>query len=223
MKESRLFLSLHLCAFALVSIPPTLSATAYAEEPRGTLVAPGATIDLFEVWPKIAEAPKSDLATIEFLIRPDSAAINRARSFVWILSNSGGRDTAGLSLILNQGAPHANVFGTSLKSSRSLTADKWSHLALTVNTNTINKQARLWVNGKMVADELIFESWPKSFEVAEMLSDKWNQGRQFSGQLGDVRISKVVRYNARFEPATRLTNDDSTVLFLEGSRIPLGG
>ena len=73
-----------------------------------------------------------------------------------------------------------------------------------------------------MADELVLERWPKSFEVACMLSDNWNQGRVFSGQLGDVRFSKTVRYDRPFDPAQRLGRDQHTVLIFQGERIPLG-
>jgi hypothetical protein len=99
--------------------------------------------------------------------------------------------------------------------------DKWSHVALTVNSKTINKQARLWINGQLAADELVLESWPQTFEVAEMLSDKWNLGRVFSGKMGDVRISRIVRYSEAFDPPSTLSADEHCAFRLAGNRIPL--
>ena len=94
-------------------------------------------------------------------------------------------------------------------------------MALTVNSKTINKQATLWVNGSRAAEELVLEHWPKSFEVAEMFSDKWNQGRVFSGQVGDVRISRVVRYREPFQARTRWRRDSDASLWIAGDQVPL--
>ena len=168
------------------------------------------------------QAPKSDLATIEFLIRPDDAAINRPRAFIFILSNRGGRDSAGISLTLMRGAICAHVLGTGLQAQSKLPSNRWSHVALTIDTETINKQARLWGDGKLIGEELVLEYWPQTFEVAEMFSDQWNQGRVFSGQIGDIRVSRVVRYSGSFEPPTKLENDEQTELFFAGSHVPLG-
>lgn len=206
---------------ALLILPGLLISTeARAGEPVGTKTPAGSHISLLKAWPKIGQAPKSQIATIEYLIRPDQAALERPRSFVLILSNSGGRDTAGLSLNIAEGAIVTGIFGTQLKS-KPLQAGKWTHVALTVNTKTVNKRARLWIDGQLAGESLVLEYWPKSFEVAEMLSDKWNQGRVFSGELGDVRISKTVRYTKPFEPPTSLPADDDSTLRLDGRRLPL--
>ena len=53
------------------------------------------------------------------------------------------------------------------------------------------------------------------------MSDRWNQNREFSGQLGDTRISRRVRYRLPFQPVVKLDRDEHTVLLLEGGRIPL--
>lgn len=212
-------LSLRLCAIALaISLWSVLT---FAAEPTGTTIRAGNSIDLFQAWPKIAQAPKSDLATIEFLIRPDADAINRPRSFVITLSDRGGRDTAGLSLTMTEGVMRAHVFGTGLRGNSKLAADKWTHVALGINSKTINKQATLWIDGEQVAQELVLEHWPKSFETAQMLSDRWNQGRVFSGQLGDVRISRTIRYTKPFAFPTSLPHDEDTVLHFAGDQLPL--
>lgn len=214
--------ALRLCFFALISATLAITELSRADEPRGTAIRAGDSVNLLKAWPEIAQAPQAELATIECLIKPDAAAVTRPRSFVITLSNRAGADVAGLSMTMKQGAVRASVFAAYLDSEKALTPDKWSHIALTVNTKTINKQACLWIDGKLVAEELVLEPWPKSFEVAEMLSDRWRQGRQFSGELGDVRISKTVRYTATFQPPRRLTKDNHTALLLEGGRIPLG-
>lgn len=195
--------------------------TLSAKEPFATTVGPGSSIDLLKAWPEIAQAPRADLATMEFLIRPDADAIGRPRSFVMTLSNSAGRDTAGLSLTIHGGVIRAHVFGTLLESGSKLSPDHWVHVALTVNTNTINKQATLWINGEQVSEELVLEPWPQSFEVAQMLSDKWNQGRVFSGQIGDVRISRTIRYDTAFVAPTSLARDEMCVLHFSGNKVPL--
>ena len=193
---------------------------AAVEEPPTTAVPAGSQISLSQVWPKIGQAPQSDIATIEFLVCPDQAAIERPRSFIMTLSNTGGRDTAGLSLTLNQAAVVANVFGTRLKS-KPLKANQWVHVALTVNSKTVNKRARLWIDGQLVGETLVLEYWPRSFPVARMLSDKWNQGRVFSGRLGDVRISKTIRYTRAFVPPLSLPEDADSTMRLDGRRLPL--
>ena len=194
---------------------------ALAQEPIGTLVRPGATVSLLKAWPEIAKAPKEKLATLEFLVRPDSAAIARPRSFIMTLSNQTGRDAAVLSVTLENGTVHGYVFGTALRAPRPLKPGRWTHVALTVNTKTINKQATLWIDGKRVSEELVLEHWPQSFEVAELLSDKWNLGRVFSGSIGDVRISNVVRYRKDFNPPSSLPRDDFCSFHLAGTRIPI--
>jgi hypothetical protein len=202
-------------ALLLVAVGP-----ARCGEIAGTRIEAGSHIGLEKIWPNVRKALKSEIATIEFLVRPDQAAIERPRSFIVILSNSGGRDSAGLSLTMNQAAIVASVFGTRL-TSKPLQAGRWTHVALTVNTRTVNKQARLWVNGKLAGESLVLEHWPKSFEVTQMLSDKWSQGRVFSGELGDVRFSKTVRYTKPFEPPSSLPEDGETTLRLDGRRLPL--
>lgn len=198
------------------------SATSLADDDviKGTPVSVGTKIDLLRHWPAIAKAPKSDLATIELLIKPDAVSISRPRAFLITLSNAGGSDVAGISLTLWQGAPRVNALGTKLNAPSKLAVGKWSHLAMTINTKSINKQVRLWVNGKLVADELVLTYWPNSFHVAEMMSDHWNQGRVFTGILGDVRISRRVRYVKDFPPPTELATDDNTVLHFAGGAIP---
>jgi hypothetical protein len=188
---------------------------------KGTLVKAGSSIDLFKQWPELAHAPKSQLATIELLIRPDAQAVARSRSFILTLSDSRGRDTSGIGLAMHQGTLRANVLGTALDSQVTLPPDRWTHIALTINTKSLNKRARLWINGKLVADELILEYWPKMFEVAEMFSDHWNLGRLFSGRIGDVRVSGSVRYTTPFEPPARLSKTKQTVLLLKGNAISL--
>ena len=192
-----------------------------AQEPTGTPVRPGATVSLLKAWPEIAKAPKEKLATLEFLVRPDAAAIARPRSFIMTLSNQVGRDAAGLSITLQNGTVLGHVFGTTLLAPRQLEPNRWTHVALTVNTKTINKQAALWIAGKRVSEKLVLEYWPQSFEVAELLSDKWNRGRVFSGSIGDVRISSVVRYREDFNPPSSLPRDDFCSFHLAGNRIPI--
>ena len=192
------------------------------DAPQGTLIPTGASINLVKLWPQIAKAPKTELATIECLIKPDAAAVNRGRSFIVTLSNQSGSDVAGISLTMNQGTVHANVLGTKLQSKTKLSANKWSHVALTINTATVNKIAHLWINGELADDALVLEIWPQSFAVAKMLSDHWGQGRVFTGYLGDVRISNIVRYTKPFQPPFGLTEDENTCLLLPGNRIPFG-
>ena len=191
-----------------------------AQAQEGTRIAAGSHIALERIWPDIRKAPKSDIGTIEFLIRPDKDAIERPRSFIITLSNNGGSDVSGLSLTIGQGVIVANVFGTRLRS-KPIRPDEWAHVALTVNTRTVNKRARLWIDGELAEESLVLEYWPTSFEVTRMLSDKWNQGRVFSGELGDVRISKTVRYSVPFRPPSSLPKDKSTTMRLDGSRLPL--
>ena len=210
-----------ICAVSIMGIVlSSLTRTAATEEPPATRIPAGAQISLLKVWPEIGQAPQSEIATIEFLVCPDLAAIERPRSFIMTLSDSGGRDTAGLSLSLNQAAVVANVFGKRLKS-KPLKPEQWVHVALTVNSRTVNKRARLWIDGQLVSESLVLEYWPRSFSVARMLSDKWNQGRVFSGRLGDVRISRIIRYRRTFVPPRSLPPDVDSTLRLDGRQLPL--
>ncbi len=207
------------CVFLLLMTICSLAETPlFAQE--GTRIKAGSHIGLEKVWPGISQAPKSQIGTIELLIRPDKSAIERPRSFLITLSNNGGADISGLSLTIGDGVIVANVFGTRLRS-KPIPPDEWTHVALTVNTKTVNKRARLWINGRLAEESLVLEYWPKSFEVARMLSDKWNQGRVFSGELGDVRISKTVRYIESFPSPRSLPDDAETTLRLDGRRLPL--
>lgn len=192
-----------------------------ADQPNGTRVEGGSSIDLFKAWPEIGKAPKGEMATIELLVRPDEAAIARPRSFIMTLSNAGGNDVAGISLTLKTGVLRAHVLGTALEAREEMSTNRWTHVALTINTQTVNKQAKLWINGKLIAESLVLEYWPQSFEVAQMLSDKWSLARVFSGHVGDVRVSRVVRYDKPFESPTMLARDKHTVVLLHGSALPL--
>lgn len=202
----------------LVVVASLVNGTLFAQQ--GTPIPAGSHIALERVWPEIRKAPKFDIGTIEFLIRPDNAAIDRPRSFIITLSNNGGADVSGLSLTIGQGAIVANVFGTRLRS-RPIQSGEWIHVALTVNTRTVNKRARLWIDGKRADESLVLEYWPKSFEVTQMLSDKWSQGRVYSGDLGDVRISRTVRYSAPFSLPRSLPRDADTTMRIDGRRLPL--
>lgn len=201
------------CAVVLLCAPLPL----HGDERRGVRIDTGATANLFELWPDVVKAPKSQIATIELLVRPDADAIDRPASFLFILSNLRGTDIAGISLGMYQGVVRSNVLGVKLNAAAKLPVDEWSHVALTINTQTVNKQARLWINGKPIAKSLVLEYWPKSFQVAEMFSDRWNQGRVFTGHIGDVRVSRTVRYVKPFEPPVRLARDRNTVLLLNAS------
>lgn len=198
-------------------LPPTWA----EDESIGVQIPAGAKIDLFKQWPEIAKAPRAKIGTMEFLIRPDTEAVARPRSFILILSNRGGRDTAGVSLTLNNGAVRASILGTRLDAKAKLAPDEWTHVALTINQKTVNKQARLWINGQLETESLIPEYWPKTFEVAEMLSDYWSQGRVYSGQLGDVRISRTVRYSKPFDVPKRLLKDADCTVHLDHKRLPI--
>ena len=191
-----------------------------ADEPKGRVVNAGDSIDLRKQWPAIAKSPKTDLATIELLVKPNQAAIDRPRSFVITLSNSGGRDAAGVSITLSQGKVVGSILGVRLTAPKVATPSRWIHIALTINTKTINKQAKLWIDGKLAGENLVLEHWPSTFEVAKMLSDHWNQGRVFSGELGDVRFSSAVRYHKPFTPPTRLLSDKDTSFHINAGNLP---
>lgn len=210
----RLFYSQSLIPALLCLQVTAVPAMCAAEDRPSKRVNSGDTISLLQEWPVVSSAPKDQLGTMEIWIIPDSETLARSRSFLITLSNQGGADLAGLSLTLHKGVPRANVLATKLVSDQPLTPGQWHHIALTVNTMTINKQARLWIDGRLVADQLVLEKWPNTFEVAQLLSDKWGQGRCFSGQLGQVRFSGSVRYDADFHPPALLKSDDQTTLLL---------
>jgi len=196
------------------------SAKSFADEqPMGRTVTGGDSIELLNQWPAIAKAPKSGLATFEVLLKPDQAAIDRPRSFVMTLSNRGGRDSAGISITFSQGKVVGSILGFRLMASKVAAAEKWTHVALTINTKTINKQAKLWVDGQLVGERLVLEKWPSSFEVAKMLSDHWNQGRVYSGELGDIRFSRVIRYEKKFTPPSSLPNDKETSFHIKAVKL----
>lgn len=198
-----------------------LWATPAGAQPAGTRIEAGSSLPLLAVWPALGEAPPAAVATVECWIRPDRAALSRPRSFLLTLSNRGGADRAGISLTLRAGKVRANVLGTFLEATQPLMPDQWTHVAVTIDTETVNKQARLWIDGKRAGSQLVLEPWPDSFEVARMLSDFWGLGRNFSGELGDVRFSSKVRYRADFQPPSRLREDGETAKLWLGTKLPL--
>ena len=203
------------CLLAL-ALSLGLARTASARDtPAGSAVPAGTGIDLATAWPAATRLRQADAATLELWLRPDAATVARPRVLVFILSNRAGADVAGLGLALHKGVPHAVVLGAYLKGDAALPPDRWAHLALTL----AGKSARLWVNGEAVARTTWKATWPSAFPVAALAQDPWHLGRDFTGSLGDVRLSRRVRYTESFRPAARLAADAATVHRLEGGKM----
>ena len=180
-----------------------------------TPIAAGQGIALQKLAPSLLELKKQDL-TIEFWIKPDRAAIERKRMHLSCFSNRGGSNVKAISIACNQGVPSVCCLGSLLNGASSLVADQWSHVAITVETETLNKRVRLWINGKRVDESLVLNPWPEAFYYARMFDDPWSQQRFFSGAAGPTRISSSVRYRKEFQPAVGWPRDERTLLQLVG-------
>ncbi|MFP6576494.1 MAG: LamG-like jellyroll fold domain-containing protein [Pirellulaceae bacterium] len=180
-----------------------------------TPIAAGQGIALQKLVPSLLELKKQDL-TIEFWVKPDRAAIERKRMHLSCLSNRGGSNVKAISIACNQGVPSVCCLGSLLNGASSLVADQWSHVAITLETETLNKRVRLWINGKRVDESLVLQPWPEAFYYARMFDDPWSQQRSFSGDAGPTRISGSVRYRKDFQPAAGWPRDEWTLLQLVG-------
>lgn len=187
--------------------------TAWSGKPLRSTLIKGDYVDLLKGSRKLAKLSPTDL-TVEFWIRPSKASVARKRSIVFVMTNQGGRDAKTLSLILHQGKPHSTVFGTNLRASKPLQVDSWSHIAMTLNATTVNKRARLWVNGRQIEEKLVLQVWPSSFFYVGMFGDPWLQTRVFSGRSGGIRISRIVRYKKPFSPVSSFKRDKNTLLIV---------
>ena len=207
------------CSF-LMLLCLTANSVLWGDEPkrRSSTIQGGQALKLVSRWPEIKQAPRDCLATVELWIKPDTAAVNRERSFLFNLCNAGGSDLVSVGLALHRGVLQAHVFGISLVGTK-LAAGKWTHVAFVVDTSTLNKQARLYVDGKLAADELILQPWPSSFAVAEFFGDRWLNKRIFSGSRGDIRFSNSVRYSKAFSPPAVLAQDKRTRVLIRGDQL----
>ncbi|MDP6446870.1 MAG: hypothetical protein QF805_23965, partial [Pirellulaceae bacterium] len=114
----RILAALMLCGAAAC---PQL--TAHEPEPERTWQVNGESLDLLPRWPAAGATKPMDV-TVEIWVKPDQASIDRERSIVWLFSNRGGADVAGLSVSLNQGVPHVNAFGSRLDAAEKLNANR---------------------------------------------------------------------------------------------------
>jgi len=192
--------------------------TAWSAQPVRSTPVKGDYLDLLKRSPKLAKLPSTDL-TIEFWIRPNKAAIAKPRAMVFMMTNRRGNDVKTMSLVLHNGKAYATVFGTYLRATKPIQVERWSHIAVTLNTTTVNKRARLWIDGRQVAEKLVLQDWPASFYYVGAFGDPFLQTRVFSGRSGGVRFSRVVRYKKLFSPASSFTRDKDTLL-LVGPKSP---
>ena len=164
---------------------------------------------------RAAKFAKTDL-TFELWVRPNKVAVNRARCNIFCLTNRGGSDVKSISLSLHKGRIHCTVLGAYIAASNAtkLPQDKWTHVALTLNTKTVNKRARLWINGKRVAQILVPEPFPTSFYYAGLFGDPWIGTRILTGSAANIRLSKTVRYTKAFKPPVTIKRDAQTLVIL---------
>jgi len=180
-----------------------------------TPITAGQGIALQKLVPALLKLKKQDL-TIEFWVKPDKSAIERKRMHLSCFSNRGGSNVKAISIACNQGVPSVCCLGSILNGATALAADRWNHLAITVETETLNKRVRLWINGQQVDESLVLEPWPEGFFYARMFDDPWSQQRVFSGHAGPTRISSSVRYRKDFQPAAGWPRDERTLMQLAG-------
>ena len=191
----------------------------YAAEPPlnmpHTAIRAGQGIALQKLAPTLLALKKQDL-TIEFWVRPDPSAIARKRIHFTCFSDRRGSNVKVISSGANRGVPSVCCLGSILNGSQALPAERWSHLAITVETRTLNKRVRLWIDGQRVDEALVLAPWPEGFYYARLFDDPWRQQRWFSGAAGPLRISRSVRYQADFQPSTSWARDDHVLLQLAG-------
>ena len=180
-----------------------------------TPIAAGQGIALQKLAPSLLELKKQDL-TIEFWVKPDRLAIERKRIHFTCFSDRRGSNVKVISSGANRGVPSVCCLGSILNGTTALAADRWNHLAITVETETLNKRVRLWINGKRVDESLVLSPWPEAFYYARMFDDPWSQQRVFSGHAGPTRISSSVRYRKNFQPTAGWPRDERTLMQLAG-------
>lgn len=173
-----------------------------------------AGIDLLPRDAQVGRLPLSDF-TFELWIRPDAACAARPRTLVWFLTNRGGNDAAGFGVSMAKGRLHVNALGVGLDAATPLPANRWSHVAVTFDAQTINPQCTLWVDGKRIDQKLVTQPWPASFDRFQVFGDPWvSRTRDFTGSWGGVRFSRAVRYRKPFHPPVKWTRDATTRLLL---------
>ena len=201
-------------AWLLVIIVMFVQPAGAAEPPLklpSTPITAGQGIALEKLTPMLLQLKKQDL-TIEFWIRPDQAAIQRKRIHFTCFSDRRGSNVKVISSGANRGVPSVCCLGSNLNGTAALPADRWSHLAITIETMTLNKRVRLWINGQQVDESLVLEPWPEGFYYARMFDDPWNQSRVFSGAAGPLRVSRMIRYRDKFQPVGNWPQDDHVLL-----------
>ena len=205
-------------AYLLVIITMLVLPARAAEPPLklpSTPITAGQGIALQKLVPVLLKLKKQDL-TIEFWVKPDKSAIDRKRIHFTCFSDRRGSNVKVISSGANRGVPSVCCLGSILNGTTALAADRWNHLAITVETETLNKRVRLWINGQQVDESLVLEPWPEGFFYARMFDDPWSQQRFFSGYAGPTRISSSVRYRKNFQPAAGWSRDEQTLLQLAG-------
>ena len=205
-------------AFLLTSVALFVQPTRAAEPPLklpSTPITAGQGIALQKLAPTLLQLKKQDL-TIEFWVKPDKSAIERKRIHFTCFSDRRGSNVKVISSGANRGIPSVCCLGSILNGTAALPADRWSHLAITLETMTLNKRVRLWINGQQVDEALVLQPWPEGFYYARMFDDPWSQQRVFSGHAGPTRISSSVRYRKDFQPAAGWPRDERTLMKLAG-------
>ena len=184
-----------------------------AQPPRDRSID-GKYLDLLGQAGQLTKLRRSNF-TIEFWIRPDQPAVQRPSCMIFLMSNRAGSDVNAFSVAMHRGKLHCTIFATYIKSKLTLTAEKWTHVALTLNADTVNKRARLWINGKLDVQTLVLNKWPPGFYYVGMFGDPWLNTRVFTGRSGGIRLANSVRYKKPFQPPGRFNRDKSTVLVLQ--------
>ena len=144
----------------LLTIMALLVLPARAAEPPlklpSTPITAGQGIALQKLVPALLKLKKQDL-TIEFWVKPDKSAIERKRIHFTCFSDRRGSNVKVISSGANRGVPSVCCLGSILNGTAALQADRWSHLAITIETMTLNKRVRLWINGQQVDESLVLE------------------------------------------------------------------
>lgn len=96
--------------------------------------------------------------------------------------------------------------------------DRWTHLALVFD----GRQATFYVDGRPQATKKSVSAATHNDHPLYVGADpdhRGEPGRFFRGQVDEVRLSAVARYDAAFEPQRTFERDDKTVLLLHFDQV----
>jgi hypothetical protein len=125
-------------------------------------------------------------------------------------------------LFLDEGVPlfdiHLNGrYVTASAGTNKLPVDEWTHLAGVFD----GERVMLFVNGKLAESQTASGKRTQTALPLFIGADPDSRGRPtraFSGQIDELRLSKIARYDSSFSPAQRFSPDEASILLLHLDR-----